>query len=324
MPFGEDLFGAGSMSPLPLVQSDLLGSPAPETPTNQVSVEVEATGLTVVTLDDRAGLREEAAGVPEADMHIEMGDEAEANSVLSAPSSTIKKRGRPSLSATPAKSVGAKTPRSTKSTATPKSTGRSTGKRKSAESEPREENEAEATPAPAPKRGRPARSAGAAASARLAAKAAKKPARGRPKGSASAAKPAKKARRTKKEVKDEDEEMPEGEYEVEDIVDSAIDADTLEHMYLVKWKNYPASENTWEPKKNLRGSLELVRKADARKKKEEAEKAAKMVSARKKAAVAPTGAEKKATRRRKPKAVKAIKAAKKAPGRPGRKRSARV
>lgn len=133
-----------------------------------------------------------------------------------------------------------------------------------------------------------------------------------------ASKPAKKAGRPKKETKGE---VAEDEYEVEDIVDSAIDADTMEHMYLVKWKNYPDSQNTWEPKKNLKGSLVLVRKFDAKKKKAEAEEAAKEVAAKKTAAAA--SGEKK-TPGRKPRAAKAVKAAKKPPGRPARKRRARA
>ncbi len=123
--------------------------------------------------------------------------------------------------------------------------------------------------------------------------------------------------------------MPAEEYEVEEIVESMIDADTMEHMYLVKWKNYPASDNTWEPKKNFKGSLDIVRKFDAAKKKAEAAKAAKKVSAKKTAG----SGEKKAAVGRKPKAVKVVKAAKatkaakavkKAPGRPGRPRRARA
>lgn len=137
-----------------------------------------------------------------------------------------------------------------------------------------------------------------------------------------ASKPAKKAGRPKKETNGE---VAEDEYEVEDIVDSAIDADTMEHMYHVKWKNYPASQNTWEPRKNLKGSLDLVRKFDAKKKKADAEEAAKKVPAKKTAAAAASGEKK--TPGRKPraaKAVKAVKAAKKAPGRPARKRRARA
>jgi hypothetical protein len=137
-----------------------------------------------------------------------------------------------------------------------------------------------------------------------------------------AAKPAKKAGRPAKATNGT---LAADEYEVEDIVDSAIDADTMEHMYLVKWKNYPASESTWEPKKNLKGSLDLVRKFDAKKKKEEAAEAAKKAAAKKtESASAASGEEKTATRGRKAKTVKAVKAVKKAPGRPGRKRRARA
>ncbi|KAJ4296965.1 hypothetical protein N0V88_003881 [Collariella sp. IMI 366227] len=307
MPFGEDFFGAGPMSPL--VQSDLLGSLEPESPSNQVAIK--ATNLTIVTLDDREDLNGDSGGIPEADMDIDMGG-IEDDSIPSAPTSTLEKRGRPSLSGTPAKSVGAQTPRSTKSIAAPKSAGRSTGKRKSAEVE-LEEKEAERTPAR--RAGRP-RSTGPAASARLAAKAASKPGRGRPK--LSVAKPTKKAGRPKKEANGE---VAEDEYEVEDIVDSVIEADTMEHMHLIKWKNYPASDNTWEPKKNLKGSLDLVRKPNAKKKKKErAAAAASKVSARK-AAVAPAGEAKKT--RGKPKAVQPVKAVNKSPKRPaGRERRA--
>lgn len=59
--------------------------------------------------------------------------------------------------------------------------------------------------------------------------------------------------------------VPKGEYEVEAILDSAIDADTLAHMYQVKWKGYPVSEATWEPKTNLAHAAELLRAFDAKK-----------------------------------------------------------
>jgi hypothetical protein len=283
-------------------------------------------------------------------------DVEEHSPAVSAHLSTLKKRGRPSLSgsATPAKSVASRTPRSTKSAATPKSVSRSVGRRKAAEPEPEqeeleeeegeeqgeeeeeEEGEEDIENTPAPKRGRPARSAGTSASARLAAKAAKKPARGRPKATTvssapdtrvyssnaaiqTATKPAKKVGRPRKNATNG--EVAADEYEVETIVESAIDADTMAHMYLVKWKNYPASENTWEPKKNLEGSLDLVRKFDTQKKKAEAAEAAKKAAAKKTAAAA-SGPAKRATRGPKPKAVKAVK---KAPGRPpGRKRRARA
>jgi hypothetical protein len=61
-------------------------------------------------------------------------------------------------------------------------------------------------------------------------------------------------------------ETPAGEYEVEKIVDSQIDADTMEHMYLVKWKGYGDDENTWEPKTNLSHAPDLVKAFDAKKK----------------------------------------------------------
>ena len=94
----------------------------------------------------------------------------------------------------------------------------------------------------------------------------------------------------------------------------------MEHMYQVKWKGYPASDNTWEPKTNLKGSLDLVRKFDAAKKKAEAAEAAKKAATKK--AAAPASKERGAKRGAKPKAVKQVKAAKRGPGRPRRKRTA--
>lgn len=95
-----------------------------------------------------------------------------------------------------------------------------------------------------------------------------------------------------------------------------IDADTMEHMYLIKWKNYPHSANTWEPKQNL-NSPDLMRKFDAKKKKDATALAVKKAS---------TG-QTKATRTKQAKAVKPVKAAKavkKAPGRRGRPRKVRA
>jgi predicted RNA-binding protein with PUA domain len=40
----------------------------------------------------------------------------------------------------------------------------------------------------------------------------------------------------------------------------------MQYMYFVKWKDYPANENSWEPKQNLAGAQDLVRKFDAKKK----------------------------------------------------------
>ncbi|KAK8003779.1 hypothetical protein PG990_001527 [Apiospora arundinis] len=44
-----------------------------------------------------------------------------------------------------------------------------------------------------------------------------------------------------------------GVYTVEKIVDHAIDKKTGGSIFKVKWKNYPESQNTWEPKSNLDG-----------------------------------------------------------------------
>ncbi|KAK3904753.1 hypothetical protein C8A05DRAFT_31467 [Staphylotrichum tortipilum] len=302
------------MSPT-LIQSDLLNSLKYDSPVEDAGEDAGLdAGPTVVTLDDRAATSASGPGTPEADMEgWAAGDDL--NSPAAAPPSTLKKRGRASLtaSATPAGSVTSKTPRSTKSTGASKSAGRSTGKRKAAEPEPEEDEtdvdkpeEDEALKAtPVTKRGgRAARSAGAAASARLAAKAAKKP--------------AKKAGRPKKQTNGD---VPAGEYEVEAIVESAIDADTMEHMYLIKWRNYPTRDNTWEPKRHLKGSLNLVREFDAQKKKAEAAEAAKKAATARKTAAAATSGEKKPARgpkRKAAKAVKATKPAKKGPGRPRR------
>lgn len=60
----------------------------------------------------------------------------------------------------------------------------------------------------------------------------------------------------------------EEEYEVEEILESVIDADTFEHMYRVKWKGYGLNEATWEPKTNLEHAAALIKAFDAKQTKE--------------------------------------------------------
>ncbi|AEO53295.1 hypothetical protein MYCTH_2294421 [Thermothelomyces thermophilus ATCC 42464] len=174
MPFGEDLFPDRDLSPAP-IQSDLLKSLEAEM--DRDYGEVQSAGPTIVTLADRAVVDREPAGVPEPDQQVQAEEKVNAASPEpAAPSSTFKTRGRPSLSAsaTPVGSAASGTP---KSATTPKGARASSGKRKAAQGEPKE---TETAATPVPKRGRPARTAGVSASARLAAAAANKPARGRP------------------------------------------------------------------------------------------------------------------------------------------------
>lgn len=57
-------------------------------------------------------------------------------------------------------------------------------------------------------------------------------------------------------------------YEVEEVLDSGVDAETKKLMYLVKWKGYTSKHNTWEPKKNLSGASELIKQFNANSKAE--------------------------------------------------------
>jgi hypothetical protein len=52
------------------------------------------------------------------------------------------------------------------------------------------------------------------------------------------------------------------EYEVEAILDSKVSRRRL--LYLVKWKGYPDSENSWEPTSNVKNACKLVKQFHAR------------------------------------------------------------
>jgi hypothetical protein len=60
-----------------------------------------------------------------------------------------------------------------------------------------------------------------------------------------------KKRASKRDESAQDTKAGRKEWEVEQIVDSRIDAETMQHWFKVKWKGYPSKDNTWEPKKNL-------------------------------------------------------------------------
>lgn len=101
------------------------------------------------------------------------------------------------------------------------------------------------------------------------------------------------------------DDVPDNEYEVEKILDSQIDGDTFQHMYLVKWKGYPENQSTWEPKANLAHSAEMMRQFDAEKKKAAKEAASKESKASKPKKVEKVG---KAAGKATGKAAKAVKA----------------
>ena len=63
-----------------------------------------------------------------------------------------------------------------------------------------------------------------------------------------------------KEKRNEQEgEATENEYEVEDLLDSRISRKGRGRLeYLVKWKNYPREDASWEPKENLTNAQEIV------------------------------------------------------------------
>eukprot|EP00105_Crassostrea_gigas_P017083 XP_011434720.1 PREDICTED: chromobox protein homolog 1 isoform X1 [Crassostrea gigas] len=66
-----------------------------------------------------------------------------------------------------------------------------------------------------------------------------------------------------------EEEEEEEEYTVEKVVDSRMKGGRKE--YLLKWKGYPDSENTWEPEANL-DCPDLIAEFEEKKKKKDQEK----------------------------------------------------
>lgn len=59
-----------------------------------------------------------------------------------------------------------------------------------------------------------------------------------------------------------DHEEVEEEYVVERIIDKRIVDGQIE--YFLKWKGYPESENTWEPRENLVGAPKLIKSFEAK------------------------------------------------------------
>merc|ERR1712203_258181 len=67
----------------------------------------------------------------------------------------------------------------------------------------------------------------------------------------------------KKKKKGKKKKKAEAEYEVESVV-SKRDTEEGKVEYLVKWKGYDASDNTWEPIENLESSQELIDEFEGR------------------------------------------------------------
>merc|ERR1712038_1317547 len=67
----------------------------------------------------------------------------------------------------------------------------------------------------------------------------------------------------KKKKKGKNKKKAEAEYEVESVV-SKRETEEGKVEYLVKWKGYDASDNTWEPVENLESSQELIDEFEGR------------------------------------------------------------
>uniref|UniRef100_A0A915BC82 Chromo domain-containing protein n=1 Tax=Parascaris univalens TaxID=6257 RepID=A0A915BC82_PARUN len=62
-----------------------------------------------------------------------------------------------------------------------------------------------------------------------------------------------------KKTKSVSEEFDSDEFEAEQIIDKRVSPCGRHIHYLVKWKEYPISESTWEPPANLVNCKELIR-----------------------------------------------------------------
>merc|ERR1712173_471077 len=67
----------------------------------------------------------------------------------------------------------------------------------------------------------------------------------------------------RKKKKGKKKKKAEAEYEVENVV-SKRETDEGKVEYLVKWKGWNASDNTWEPIENLESSQELIDEFEGR------------------------------------------------------------
>merc|ERR1712107_831225 len=67
----------------------------------------------------------------------------------------------------------------------------------------------------------------------------------------------------RKKKKGKKKKKAEAEYEVESVV-SKRETEEGKVEYLVKWKGYDASDNTWEPIDNLESSQELIDEFEGR------------------------------------------------------------